>query len=219
MGRSRCDSCGHEISIRDNIPLISWIALRGRCRFCGEKITPIYAGIEIICTILLLIVTFHSSSLLEALTWILFVALGVALSAIDIKLHRLPDALTGASALSLLLLIIAQSIANSDSAIIFSAIITGTIVFTCFFLLRVISRGGMGLGDVKFSFSTGLLTGSYSTTTTIVSLYATFIASGIVALWLILRKKGNSKSRIPLGPYLFAGVVVSYLLTTSSHLP
>lgn len=210
LGRSHCGKCGTKLLNRDNIPILGYLMLWGRCRNCKCKISIFYPISEILLTSILLLVINQSISFIEAVLWVAFTCFGFCLSAIDAKIHRLPNWLTLSSFISLLPLTFMKSFRPESPSFIngiFGA--CGALIF--FLLLNIVSDGGMGMGDVKYSASIGLLTGSYSYYFSLRSFFLSFMLASIFGLCLILLKKAERKSYLPFGPFLFISPIILFL--------
>ena len=204
-GRSVCDNCGQQIRIQDNIPILGWLIRRGRCYYCGNRISRTYLLVEILATPVFYILAVRSSNLLEALSTLVFAVLGTALIIIDIRHHRLPDALTFPLFLILTGLTILKSLLNDEMDTIKRALILSFVAFVFLLTLRFASRGGMGLGDVKLAPSIAMVTASQSLEATLWAFSIAFISAGVASIVLIFFRKATRKSWIPFGPFLILG--------------
>lgn len=211
-GRSRCPQCGGEIGAIENIPIISFIFLRGRCARCKSKISWSYPLVEIASLILALVVLSETEGLFNRIAWYLFVMAGLALAVIDAKHFRLPNVITLPLALSILVLLIAQSYSDNDFSHLKSALLSSTALTFFYLIVNVLSRGGMGLGDVKFSISIGLLTGYLSSYGAYIASMAAFFAGSIIGISLMISKGGGRKRKLPFGPFMYGGTIASLWL-------
>lgn len=216
-GRSMCSSCKHQLSTNDLIPIISWLVLRGKCRYCSQKIEDSPVS-EVITPLLFLLSynfwPFAFTNLLAYVTfflWLIIIVVIVSLIVFDIRWMLLPDKLTiPLVALSLFFSIL--RIITTDDYTFIGAILGSMILFLLFFLLYRFSKGGwVGGGDVKLAVSLGLLAGNIE-----LSLILVFIASLLGLLSVIPgiflgKVKGGLKTRIPFGPYLLSGGVIVVL--------
>ncbi|HVZ11783.1 MAG TPA: prepilin peptidase [Patescibacteria group bacterium] len=211
-GRSKCESCKHELSALDLIPVISYITLGGKCRYCKKRIPPHVFIIEFLGGVLLAAFSYysvlHSIGFLQfALLSIIFFSLAGLLFT-DIETGIIPDEFTiaiGASSLLLVILNPSQLLPYFLSAI-------GAFIF--FFVLFFITSGrGMGFGDVKLSFAIGLFLGFPQT---IVCFYFAFLTATFVSIILILtgRKKLRGDT-IAFGPYIAVGAGFAYFFGAS----
>ncbi len=205
-GRSVCDACGHTLGALDLVPLASYAALRGKCRYCGARIDPVHPSMEIGA------LAIAAWAALTMGGWILIATCVygwtlLALAAIDFRDGLLPDALT----FPLLALGLAVSYGIDPGLLGDHAIgaVTGFIVFAliAFLYHRLRGREGMGLGDAKLLAAEGAWVGWIGLPTII--LFAAVI--GLIAV-LVLARRGKvlaAADRIPFGPALaFAGWLV-----------
>ncbi len=147
------------------------------------------------------------------LPWVVFIILGVALSAIDFQLHRLPDVLNGALYLSGVALFSLDAILNHRLDHLRSAVIASIALSAFYWLVNLLSKGGMGMGDVKLAASIGLYTGYISALSVYVAAMASFVLGGAVGITIMVLRKGTRKSAVPFGPFMLAGAVISIWLT------
>lgn len=210
--RSRCPACGELVRPADNIPLISWLALRGRCRDCHEAISPQYVLVETATALLWAAFTawaFVTPGALPLLPLLLILgAAGIALGVIDVQHHRLPDAIViPLYPVTLLGLVVAGLLSGTFqgwSAVIGCAVWLGTVG-----LIWLVTRGrGMGLGDVKLAPILGATLGWLAVGSALVGLVAAFVLGAVVAVGLLLAKRAQRRSAIAFGPFLLLGAAV-----------
>lgn len=205
-GRSYCELCKRTLSPIDLIPIFSYIFLRGKCRFCKNKIPFRLVVVEILVgitfTALFLLFINQSATLLSTvfLAIILWSFIGIFFA--DIEYGIIPDLLVILSTVASLFYVYESHLSISNHLL--SGI--GSLVF--FLVLFTITRGrGMGFGDVKLSFVLGLLLGFPSI---IVALYIAFLTGAVVSIILVVwRKLRFFGSTIPFGPFLVVGVITS----------
>ncbi len=216
---SACPGCSSEISARDNIPVVSWLLLRGRCRTCREPISARYPIVEAITAVAFVVVGIFFAARIGAadtvagavaasVTMIAFLylaAISVALAAIDIDLHRLPNAITyPAYAVGIVLLGISGVLSGDLESLGWAAAGAG-LCFAFFLLLNVVSGGNMGWGDVKLAGVLGLFLGFLGPAPVFVGVAAGFLLGGLYGIGLIVAGRGGRKTAIPFGPFMIAG--------------
>lgn len=130
---------------------------------------------------------------------------GIRLSIIDFKVHRLPNQLVGWFAVTELLLLGFLSWFADDLARLMTALGVGVATTTIYLLLYLLSRGSLGMGDVKFAFPIGLCVGWYSADLWLLAILVSFLLAGLVAFIGLATKRMNRKSRLAFGPYMFLG--------------
>ena len=213
---SACGSCGHPIRWYDNVPVVSWLVLRGRCRDCGAPIPPRYPLVEALMAVL-----FGATAAVHGLTWILlpllvFVWVLVVAAVIDLEHRIIPNKLTYRAAPILLVLLVVVAAVEGEWAELRRAVIAGLAVpiamlalSETFRLLRGVA--GIGMGDIKLAPSIGLVVGYLGGWELVIWFYATAVSAVIIAVGLILTGKAKLATRIPYGPYLALGALVAVL--------
>ena len=208
--RSRCPSCATEISAADNIPVASWVALRGRCRHCAAPISLRYPAIEIVTAALfaLAALRFGASAVLPAYL-VLFAAL-VAVTATDIDLRVVPKRIVWpAFALGAVLLTFG-ALFEGEPARLRDAGLGSVGAFSVLFVIHLVSPGGMGFGDVRLAALLGLFLGWLGPAHVALGLFLGFVAGG--AAGVVALVKGRSrKASLPFVPFLALGTVTAVL--------
>jgi leader peptidase (prepilin peptidase)/N-methyltransferase len=196
---SRCPECGHRISALENVPVLSYLVLKGRCSDCGTRISPRYPVIELVTAILSIITVVHFGFTIQAAMALLFTWTVIPLCMIDYDCQLLPDSMT----LSLLWIGLALSVwsifVDSHSSIV-GAIAGYLSLWLVFQLFRLATgKEGMGFGDFKLLAAIGAWTGWQLLP--IVILFSS--AVGAVTGILLILLKGHDRSQpLPFGPFL-----------------
>jgi leader peptidase (prepilin peptidase) / N-methyltransferase len=214
--RSSCPACGEPIRPVDNIPVVSWLLLRGRCRSCGTQIPARYIVVEVLTGLLFGAVAWVWGwvPLLPAL--LVFTWSAVVATAIDLEHRIIPNRLTLRLPLVLLPLL-ALAAALDDAWIdLRRAVIAGVAIPLAMFLLSELFRllrgqSGMGMGDVKYAISIGLVVGYLGGLHLVVWAYGSIISAVVIAVGLMLTGSAKLASRIPFGPYLAIGAMLAIL--------
>jgi len=224
-GRSACPSCGHIIYWYDNIPIFSWLILRGRCRYCGSRISIQYPLVEALTAILFMLVgaaaypafLLSSYDALVLLVELIIVSLLIVITVYDIRHTIIPDEWSYAFSLLALLLMLAVSPTVST-------LIAGPIAAMPLFFLWLISRGRwMGLGDPKLALGIGWLLGF---PLGVVAIFFSFILGTLVLIPVLFyerlvthKPEGGvkdsgltMKSEVPFGPFLIASCLIFWVL-------
>lgn len=198
---SHCMSCGHQLKWYDLVPLFSWIFLRGKCRYCKEKISVQYPLIETVngfgYVLIFLVCGLNLSSILYSICFSMLVAISV----IDWRTYEIPVGLN----ITILTLGIIQCILDYRN---WSSYLIGMVCVSGFlFLLFIITSGrGIGGGDIKLMFAAGLLLGWKNI---ILALMLGCIIGSIIHI--ILMKVSNKGRMLAFGPYLSAGILLAML--------
>ncbi len=209
---SRCPGCEQLIRPYDNIPVLSWLILRGKCRNCKTKISARYPLVEAGTAILwgLLAWRFAGS---WALTAYLVLAGGlVVLSLIDLDTFLLPNRIVYPLTIAVTLLFGVAGVLDGGLGDFRRALLCGLVVFAVFLLLHLISPRGMGFGDVKFSFVLGVALGWVSPATAFLGIFMGFLLGSVVGIGLIATKIKTRKDHVPFGPFMALGAVSALLI-------
>ena len=199
--RSRCPHCGTPIAAWDNIPVLSYLLLRGRCRTCRGPISWRYPVVELAAAVLLTAIWLRSDTVLDLLAGALFALLMLAIFFIDLEHQIVPNALSYPGLILGLLLAIPQ---ERFVDALFAAAGAGTF----FLLIAIVSGGGMGGGDIKLAAMMGAFLGWPRIA---VGLLFAFTLGAAAGLLLIAFKRRSRKDPIPFGPALAAGGVIALL--------
>jgi leader peptidase (prepilin peptidase) / N-methyltransferase len=202
-GRSRCPDCAATIAAYDNIPVFSWLALRGRCRACGSRISPRYPLTELSMAAL-----FAATVLIVGTGDIGALVLGLALCAMlvvitltDLDRRVIPNAVLATGAIAAVA-IVAVSDPSSLGTRAISAVAAGGFLF----LVAFAYPRGMGMGDVKLAAVLGLYLGRSVAPALLIG----FAAGALVGLVMIARRGAAArKQAVPFGPFLALGAVVA----------
>ena len=205
--RSQCPYCDHPIRNRDNIPLISFIVLRGKCRDCGGKISWRYPLVELITALLALLLFLKYGLTLSFLIFFIFTAVLIVITFIDLDHQIIPDILTlPGIPIFCLAAIFLLKIPWLEALL--GLLIGGGIFFTIAFVYELITkREGMGGGDIKLLAMIGGFLGWKSLI--FVLLFSSF-SGAIIGITAMLIKKQDMKYAVPFGPFL-AAAAVAYL--------
>jgi len=199
---SHCPACDHPVRPYDNIPVLSWLLLRGRCRDCGERIHWRYPLVELGTGLLFAgVVAAHDEWVDVALGLILITAL-IPITIIDLETRLIPNLITGPAAVAALIAGIALDLDGVPEQLI-----AGAAAFGFFFIAAWLYRRGMGMGDVKLAGVMGLCLGRAVAPAILIALVAGVVVGGI-----IIARVGASQGRktaVPFGPFLALGGVIA----------
>jgi leader peptidase (prepilin peptidase) / N-methyltransferase len=207
--RSACTTCGRPISERDNVPVLSWLLLRGRSRCCDEPISGRYPLVEVMTG-----VAFGGVVAWVGLSWVLpallyLAAISIALTMIDLKLKRLPNAITLPSYPIAAALLTLAALAEREPGRLIGAAIGSAASFAFYFMLMVINSRGMGFGDVKLSGVLGLYLGWFGWQCAVVGPFLAFVLGGVIGIGLMLLGRAGRKTQIPFGPYMIVAAWIA----------
>jgi len=209
-GKSYCPHCRHSLGFWDLFPLLSFVFLRGKCRYCKEKISIQYPLVELITAILFSFVYLHFGLIsLQFIFWLIIMSFFVIIFIFDLKYFIIPDeVIYPAIFLSIIWIIYSFLVQTIDSHEVILIIISGLGASLFFFLIWFFSKGmAMGFGDVKLALLIGLLLGFPNT---IVGLFLGFLLGAIIGSIAVFLKKKGFKSEVPFAPFLVAGTVIAF---------
>jgi leader peptidase (prepilin peptidase) / N-methyltransferase len=209
---SHCPRCETPIRARHNVPVVGWLALRGRCADCALPIPVRYPLVELLTAVLFVLVTWRAVQLdqLAALPALLFfTALGVALSGIDLDVRRLPNVLVLPSYPVLAALLALASAVTGDWTALVRAGAGAAALFGFFFLLALVHPSGMGFGDVKLAGVIGLLLGWFSWSALVVGAFAGFFLGAVVGVVVMAVGVGGRRTALPFGPFMVLGALAA----------
>jgi leader peptidase (prepilin peptidase)/N-methyltransferase len=206
MTRSHCPKCKNQLKAWHNIPLISYLLLKGKCHFCQTRISPRYPLIELLSGVLAAVAAWYLGFGWQLLSVLLLIWMLVVITWIDIDTYLIPDSLS----LSLLWLGLFCSL--FELTVTPSQAITGALVgylslwlvFHAFKLLT--GKEGMGFGDFKLLAAGGAWLGAEA----LIVVLMVASVSGLL-ITLLLKVFGKGEQKIPFGPYLSIGILVAYL--------
>lgn len=208
---SACPACAAPVTARDNVPVLSWLLLRGRCRSCAAPISLRYPVVELACAALFAAVTAwvaHEGrwALLPVLLYL--TAAGLALALIDLDVHRLPDAIVlPAYPLTAALLGFA-AVAEHDGAAALRALAGGLLLYGLYFALAVAKPGGMGFGDVKLAGVLGAVLGYAGWSALAVGAFSAFVLGGAIGVGLVATGLLRRRGHLPFGPFMLVGAAL-----------
>lgn len=228
---STCPRCGSGIKAYDNIPVLSWLLLGGKCRNCGEAISKRYplvelgTGIAFAGVVVWFVVAGASAGsaagvgsvaavgpILELVAFLYLAAVSVALGLIDLDTHRLPNSIVLPSYLVGIVLLGATALLGGDYSALLRAGIGMAALWLAYLLMALAYPGGMGFGDVKLAGVLGLFLGFLGWGPLVVGAFAAFLLGGLFSIGLLVARKANRKSGIPFGPWMLAGAWVGILV-------
>ena len=196
---SHCPACSAAVRPLDNIPVISYIVLGGKCRDCATRISPIYPVIETVTAVLLLAGFFKFGLSFDFLVYAVVAPALVIITAIDIEHQIIPDVIT-LPGIALGLVVGTYTIGYTDSLLGF--FVGGGL----FYLLAVLSNGGMGGGDIKYISAAGAFLGWQKV---LLVIFIGALLGSVVGVFQIAVQKKSRKTLIPFGPFLAAGTLIT----------
>jgi leader peptidase (prepilin peptidase) / N-methyltransferase len=201
--RSRCPSCGTQLRAIDNIPVVSWLALRGRCHHCGAPVSARYPVVELTTGALYAAVVASQDDAVRIVLGLFLVTALVPIALIDLDHRIIPNRITGAAAIAAVI-----AIAALDTDFLPEALIAGAAGGGFFLVAAILYPRGMGMGDVKLAGMLGLYLGRAVAP----AIFIALIAGVVVGAAVIARKgaKEGRKTAVPFGPFLALGGVIAF---------
>jgi leader peptidase (prepilin peptidase) / N-methyltransferase len=204
---SACPKCGTRLRPYENIPVFSWLVLRGRCRTCRAPISVRYPLVESGTAILFVAVAVQFAGDPWAIPayWYL-AAIGLALALIDLDVHRLPDAIVKpAYVVGAVLLTGATVLGIQPWSALIRAGLGGVILYGFYFVLLFIYPKGMGWGDVKLAGVLGSYLGWIGWGSLVVGAFSAFLFGGVFSIGLVIFRGAGRATKIPFGPWMLLG--------------
>lgn len=218
---SHCDGCGRHIPWFENLPLVSWVLLRGRGRCCGHAIGTKTLISELAGAGLLAGLTLSATSGNERGDWLKFLTLVLILSAmvaailsltlIDLRTSLLPNPLVFTLMVSAMAFTLWLGATTGSAVPAFWALVSSLTWYAIFWLLRLASRGGMGRGDIKLAAALGWGLGALSVTVSAVGFFLAFAFGAAHGIGATRIRIDGLKQRIPFGPAMLTGFVIAFI--------
>lgn len=206
---SACPSCSAEITSRDNIPVLSWLLLRGKCRNCAEPISPRYAVVELTTGVLFAITPYLVGPVWAIGAYWWFAGVTVTLVLTDLDHKRIPNRILFPGTIVGAVLLVVAAMLDGDLGRLLPAALGGLGYFTVMLVIALIARGGFGFGDVKLSLLLGMFLGYLDWQFVGLGFFLAFFFGGVVSILLLVTKIKGRKDKIPFGPYLVLGTYLA----------
>jgi leader peptidase (prepilin peptidase)/N-methyltransferase len=201
--RSHCPNCQTPVAPRDNVPLLSWLFLKGKCRHCGETISARYPAVELLTAVCFIAVVLAQGISADLIALIPFTAVLIAVTFIDLEHKIVPNKIMAPAAIYGLVTAVAF---RTD--MLPELLIAGAGAFVFFLVAALIHPKGMGMGDVKLAGVMGLYLGKL----VIPALFIAFLVGSVVGIVLVMRHGMRSrKVGVPFAPFMALGAFVSML--------
>jgi leader peptidase (prepilin peptidase)/N-methyltransferase len=206
---SACPQCDHPLSWRDNIPIISWLLLWGRCRHCGARISARYPIVEVATGGL-----FAATALVIGAAWVLpaylwFVGVTVVLTLTDLDHKLIPNRILFPGSAAGAVLLGVGAFIDAEPASFLRALLGATAYFGALLAVALIAKGGFGFGDVKLAWFLGLYSAYLGWSELLVATFVPFAVGGVVSIFLLVTRIKGRKDAIPFGPYMVIGAYIA----------
>jgi leader peptidase (prepilin peptidase) / N-methyltransferase len=217
-GTSRCSSCGAGVRPRDNIPVLGWLLLRGRCRDCRERIPSFHPVVEMLAPVGFLLSVWAIGWDWRLLPVLWLIPVGLAVSVIDLRTLIVPTRIVWpAPAVSVVVSVVAVAAGGGEWAWLVTAAVGAAALSAPLFLVWFIHPRGMGFGDVRLSVLLGWIVGFYAGSRPAAGLIGALLVLaigsivGVVMGVVVLGARGR-KAQVPFGPSLVLGAFTCALL-------
>jgi leader peptidase (prepilin peptidase)/N-methyltransferase len=207
---SHCEACQHKLAAKDLIPVFSYLRLRGRCRYCQASVPRRLFWVELATAVIFALLYWHYGLSAELGVMIFYACLFIIIFVIDLEHGLILNKVVYPGMVVALLLALYPWPWLNESMVmrVAYAALGGAIGFGIFLLIALVSRGGMGWGDVKLAALIGLATGF---PLVFVAIIMGAILGGIVAVALVIAKRRKRRETIPFGPFLALATMVTLL--------
>ena len=202
-----CPDCGHELATKDLVPILSWLWLRGKCRYCGKPISWQYPAVELSNGVLFAVsyvswpLALHGVGLFQFVLWLAFVTAFMALAVYDLRWFILPDRIVYPVTVLAAIQVVVSAVWLQSFAALWQPLAGAAIIFGLFWGLFQLSKGEwIGGGDVKLAITLGLLAGTPGKAFLVIFFASLFGTIGSIPQ--LLQGKQGLKRHIPFGPYL-----------------
>jgi leader peptidase (prepilin peptidase)/N-methyltransferase len=209
--RSHCPRCSAQLRDRDNIPVVSWLLLRGRCHSCAEAIPIRYPLVELATGALFAAMALRFGAAWALPGYLVFVAALLAVSAIDLERFLIPNRVVYPSLLASLVLLGLAALLDHDGDALVRGLIGAVAASGGLFALALLYPRGMGMGDVKLALLLGLYLGWLSLGHVLLGLFLGFLLGSIAGIGLLVTGVRGRKDHLPFAPFLAAGAVLAVL--------
>jgi leader peptidase (prepilin peptidase)/N-methyltransferase len=209
---SHCPHCGAAVRPWQNVPVLSWLLLRGRCAGCRAGISARYPLVELATAALFVAVTARFGPAPELPAYLYLAAVSLALALIDLDVRRLPNAIVLPSYAIGAVLLLGAAAAGGDWRAAIRGLVAMALLFALYLAIASGYRGGMGLGDVKLAGVLGLYLGWLGWSSVLVGAFAGFLLGGLVGVALLVTRRAGRRTALPFGPFMLTGALVAVFL-------
>lgn len=199
-GRSICPKCKHKLSWKDNIPLLSFVLLSGKCRYCKKKISIRYPIVELVTGVItvLTVSNLNNLSILSIISYLIIFYSFIVIFFADLEFQIIPDEM-------LILIVVFGAALGFGGANVWVGV---TAALGFFLVVAATKFRGMGLGDVKLAFVMGFLLGWPAI---LVAVWWSFVVGGLYAVGLLILHRKKIHDTMALGPFLVLGTLIAAL--------
>ena len=209
--RSHCPACEAPIADRDNIPVLSWMLLRGRCRSCGARISVRYPLVELGTAVLFVAAAVRLGATWQLPAFCVFFASLLAISVIDLDHYIIPNRVIYPTLAVTIPLLVVAAAADGSWDHLRNAAIGGVAGFAVLLAIHVAVPRGMGFGDVRLAGGIGMMLGWLGLRYLFLGLFLAFLLASVIGVALIAARLRSRKDAVPFGPFMALGAVLAVL--------
>jgi len=209
--RSHCPACDAQIADRDNVPVVSWLLLRGRCRSCGAPIPARYPLVELGTAVLFAAAAVRFGATWQLPAFCIFFASLLAVSVIDLDLFIIPNRVIYPTLFITAPLLAIAAAVEGHWGQLRNAAIGGVAGFGLLLVIHVAMPRGMGFGDVRLAGVIGMMLGWLGLRYLFLGLFLAFLLAAVIGVALIAARLRTRKDAVPFGPFLAGGAVLAAL--------
>ena len=212
-GRSKCPNCGRQIKAHENIPVVSYLILRGKCPGCGTRISLRYPLTELVTAVLFALSVVKFDVSVTAAVYAGFFWALVVLTVIDLEHKLLPNRIVYPTFVAGWAGLVAAALIDGDTDRLRSAALGAVVFGGFFFVVAFIYPAGMGGGDVKLAFVLGTFVGyAGGVGAVLAGMFLSFLLGGVIGIVAMKLSGAGRKTQIPFGPFLALGSVIAIFL-------
>ncbi len=212
--RSRCPRCNTSLKSRDNIPVLSWLLLGGRCRNCRGAISLRYPLVELATAALFAAAALRLGADPALPAFLVVFAALLAISAVDLERFIVPNRILYPALFVAAPLLVMAAVFDGDWSSLRDAALGGVLAWGLLFAIHMASPRGMGFGDVRLAGLIGMLLGWLSIGHVLLGLFLAFLAAAVVGVGLMVSGVRGRKDRVPFGPFLALGTITTVFVGT-----
>jgi leader peptidase (prepilin peptidase)/N-methyltransferase len=209
--RSRCPRCGTTLKPWDNVPVVSWLLLHGRCRNCRGAISIRYPLVEVATAALFVAAALRlgDDDLAALPAFLVVFAALLAISAVDLERFIVPNRILYPALFIAAPLLVVAAVIDGEWSSLRDAALGGALAWVLLFAIHMASPKGMGFGDVRLAGLIGMLLGWLSIGHVLLGLFLAFLTAALVGVGLMLTGVRGRKDRVPFGPFLALGAIAA----------
>lgn len=206
---SHCMTCDAPLKARHTIPVVSWLALRGRCAYCHDRISVRYPLVELGTGALFAAITVRFGATVQLPAYLYLAAVGMVLGLVEFDVRRVPDSIVLPSYVVSVLLLMPAGAAAADWRTATRALISMAVLWLVFFAMALAYRNSVEFGDAKFAGLIGLYLGWLSWATVVIGAFTAFLIAAVGQGTVAVRGRSSGTQAVPFAPCLVLAAVLA----------